>query len=685
MSSRQPHRDARITSIDFTGDFDLQQLERRTLMASDPLAVAFSRGVLTVTGSRFDDVIAISRSGANWSVVNGGWSKLITAAVTKLVVNAKAGNDSVTVDASSNVPATLLGDLGNDTLVGAGGATSLNGNAGDDSLTGGANNDLLYGDLGNDTLVGGGGANKLFGGAGNDVLSADAGNDSLQGDAGNDTLTAGDGANTLNGGAGNDALTSGTGNDILIGDVGNDLLDAGAGDDRLTGGTGNDALDAGNGDDFVQGGLGTDTLAGGTGRDTIDYTDHTAAQGVWLSLAGTTDGGMNGESDDVDDSFEVANGGAGADHMSGNDNGNVFYGNAGNDTINAGEGNDVIYGGAGNDALSGHGGMDSIYGGAGDDLLQGGDGDDLLVSVGGGKKTILVGDDGLDTFWLDGDVTENTVDLSAAETAAGSVHRVAAFANKMSKELTGAALADPALKAGSARYRNFKTRPLFSSNGPAINDVAQGQLGDCYFLAQLGAYAVVSPQMIRQSIVDFGDGTYGVQFTKGGNKLFYRIDADLPSYNASTLAYAAFGAEGSLWVALYEKAWTYARTAKNTYGSIEAGFMTEVSNAFGKSSNWGATSTVANSLLATLKAEMDAGKTVTVGTGREPAGSLLIGGHAYTVISIVDDGAGGYTVVLRNPWGIDGYTCADNLQDGYVTLTTAQFGAWTDSYAVCAA
>ena len=649
MQNRTHHPRTKRSRLAARSQCDFQLLENRTLMAGTPLTTTLSAGTLLITGTAADDSITVSRSGNTWTVTNGDWSKIIAAAVTRISVNGKAGNDAVTIDPSVAVPATLIGDLGNDTLIGSSGATSLSGGAGDDSLAGGSANDTLSGDAGNDTLAGGSGDNRLLGGTDNDSLRAESGNDWLQGDAGNDTLT---------GGAGNDSL------------YGN------AGDDSLSGGFGND---------FIQGGLGFDTMAGGAGVDTIDYSDHTAAQPIWLSLAGTSDGGMTSEHDTVSADFEIANGGAGADNISGNDNGNTLYGNAGNDTLNAGSGNDKLYGGAGNDALSGHDGNDSIYGGAGDDLLLGQGGDDLLVSVGGGKNTLLVGGDDNDTFWLDSDVTENVADASTDETSRGAVHRISAFANKVTKELSGQVLADPALKGTSVKYRNFKDHPLFAADGPSINDVVQGQLGDCYFLATLGAYARINPTLIRQSIVDFGDGTYGVQFSKAGSRVFYRIDADLPSYSVSTLSYAALGAQGSLWVALFEKAWTYQRTTRNTYASIEAGFMTEVSSALGKSSSWGNVSTIANTLLGTLKAQLDAGQVITVGTGAEPSGSLLVGGHAYTLISITDDGAGGYTVVLRNPWGIDGYACADNVQDGYITLTTAQFGTWAADYAIGAA
>jgi len=77
--------------------FDLQRLETRTLMSSNPLAVTLSKGVLRIVGSTHDDQIAVSRSGTSWTVAKGTWTKTLAGTVAKLSVNAKAGNDKVSL------------------------------------------------------------------------------------------------------------------------------------------------------------------------------------------------------------------------------------------------------------------------------------------------------------------------------------------------------------------------------------------------------------------------------------------------------------------------------------------------------------------------------------------------------------------------------------------------------------
>jgi Ca2+-binding RTX toxin-like protein len=68
----------------------------------------------------------------------------------------------------------------------------------------------------------------------------------------------------------------------------------------------------------------------------------------------------------------------------------ALYGGLGNDTLNGGGGSDLLYGDGGNDTLNGQGGNDALFGGTGDDTLDGGGTD--------GRRDVLVGGPGADTF-----------------------------------------------------------------------------------------------------------------------------------------------------------------------------------------------------------------------------------------------------------------------------------------------
>ncbi|HYD32168.1 MAG TPA: M10 family metallopeptidase C-terminal domain-containing protein [Azospirillaceae bacterium] len=68
------------------------------------------------------------------------------------------------------------------------------GNQGDDILMGAARADRISGGIGDDLIWGNRGGDFLFGGAGDDCLYGDLGDDTLVGGAGRDTLAGGDGA-----------------------------------------------------------------------------------------------------------------------------------------------------------------------------------------------------------------------------------------------------------------------------------------------------------------------------------------------------------------------------------------------------------------------------------------------------------------------------------------------------------
>ena len=130
-----------------------------------------------------------------------------------------------------------------------------------------------------------------------------------------------------------------------------------------------------------------------------------------------------------------------------------------------------------------------------------------------------------------------------------------------------------------------------TNDGVAFNDVVQGSLGDCFFLAALAAVAKVDPQIIKNNIEDNQDGTYNITLyllgvevgeTSWGEKVITRSDnpsernevvititdkfvsdSDKKSPYASSEA-----GENEKWVLLYEKALA---NALGGYGNIEEG------------------------------------------------------------------------------------------------------------------
>lgn len=356
-------------------------------------------------------------------------------------------------------------------------------------------------------------------------------------------------------------------------------------------------------------------------------------------------------------------------------------GGRGNDVISGGAGSDYLDGGAGNDQLYGQGGSDQLFGGAGANLLDGGLGDDTIVSISNSRDTVF-GRDGLDLIWADS--TDTVSGLSQTEISGGYIHTVRSFyqpwtttttlADYVSLDLAGQSIKDPAPTSSSYTYQNFASVPLFT-NGLDMDDIQQGNVGDCYFLASLASMADVDPMSIRKSIVDLGDGTYAVRFYRNGAATYVRMDADLPT-SGGRLVYQDLGADRDLWAALLEKGWAYFRRNVGTYISIESGWMQEVYTAMtGKPSinNYfeGVTSAQAYTNITGL---LSTGKAVTLGSYGN-ADSPIVGGHAYTVVSAQMDLQGIKWITVYNPWGRDYYGNGSNdgnFSDGLVRITADQ-------------
>jgi hypothetical protein len=347
-------------------------------------------------------------------------------------------------------------------------------------------------------------------------------------------------------------------------------------------------------------------------------------------------------------------------------------------TINA-----VVEGGTGNDTLMGGNGNDTLYAGSGRDMLIAGVGNDTLVALGAMTCT-LAGGAGVDSFWADGgDVVKN---VSATERSLGAVHSVTGMTGTVSSSPSTssgagttslATLADPSIGLGGVTYQSFSKDPLFSANGPQANDVVQGNLGDCYYLASLAAIARTDPNQIRQDIVQLSDGSYMVRLDTGVSNVYEHIDSLLPASAGGGLVYAQLGQGNSTWVAVMEKAFAVFRNGANSYANIgTGGWMSEAYDAFGLNASNVYFPASASSMATQIQSELNNHDAVTVGTGTVPSGTPMISDHAYSIDSIITDSSGNITgIVIRNPWGtvgVNGY--ASN--NGLVTVTPAQlFGA----------
>jgi hypothetical protein len=222
----------------------------------------------------------------------------------------------------------------------------------------------------------------------------------------------------------------------------------------------------------------------------------------------------------------------------------------------------------------------------------------------------------------------------------------------------------------------------------SYTDIIQGEAGDCYFLAALGALARLdNGSGLRSMFIDNGDNTWTVRFYVNGAPDYVTVDRELPAAGGYLL-YADLGADVTnpgniLWPALAEKAYAQENESgrlgrsgsANSYDSISGGDPSAATTLLtGRATGW---SVLSSPSFAAIQSRFSAGDQVTFASDYPPADSNIVPGHAYTMIGY---NAAAQTVTLYNPWGLAGGTYNGVQCDGVVTLTMTQlandFLAW---------
>ena len=123
-------------------------------------------GLLSVAGTSANDAITLRLQNGQpgtllVDIVNDGTAEFSfnRADVKDIEVDAKSGDDSVTIDESNgiftdNIPTTIDGGSGDDRLVGGSGAETLVGGSGNDSIDGKRGNDVVRMGAGDDRSCG---------------------------------------------------------------------------------------------------------------------------------------------------------------------------------------------------------------------------------------------------------------------------------------------------------------------------------------------------------------------------------------------------------------------------------------------------------------------------------------------------------------------------------------------------
>ncbi|MCE2718862.1 MAG: CARDB domain-containing protein [Dolichospermum sp.] len=214
---------------------------------------------------------------------------------------------------------------------------------------------------------------------------------------------------------------------------------------------------------------------------------------------------------------------------------------------------------------------------------------------------------------------------------------------------------------GSGSYTGTKTYRAVSGslfqNGISADDVKQGAVGDCYYVATLSSIAMEKPNYIQNMFIDNGDNTYTVRFFNNGVANYVTVDNYLPTNSSGSLIYASSGqsynnSNNELWVALAEKAyaqlaesgWSRPSNVNNGYGSIEGGWMDYViKQVTGLNSTFNSILNMNETQLINL---VNSNQILTAGFVNG-GGYGVYNSHAYT-ITAYNSTTGKFN--LRNPW-----------------------------------
>ncbi len=204
--------------------------------------------------------------------------------------------------------------------------------------------------------------------------------------------------------------------------------------------------------------------------------------------------------------------------------------------------------------------------------------------------------------------------------------------------------------------------------GARATDVAQGQLGDCFFLAALSSMAAQHPELVEKNLTDNHDGTYTVRlFQKGALGMFQhldvKVDGDLAVRNQG-LVYAHGTNVKELWPALYEKAWAEA-FGRTGYAALNSGGVASeaIERLTGKpAARWELQAVLGeqgpDKIFESIRQGLANGDLATASTFQprspEAAGYPevgLVAAHAYSLLG-VGEAHGTRYVELRNPWAV---------------------------------
>ncbi|KAF9981625.1 hypothetical protein BGZ75_007016 [Mortierella antarctica] len=213
--------------------------------------------------------------------------------------------------------------------------------------------------------------------------------------------------------------------------------------------------------------------------------------------------------------------------------------------------------------------------------------------------------------------------------------------------------------AGTKRLTDLFRNPVFFLNGASPDDIKQGSVGDCWFVASLAVLSNI-PGLLEQLCVKKNEkvGVYGFIFFKDGDwvstvvddQLFYKIDKQ--SCRRS-LYFSSCSEERESWLPLMEKA--YAKI-HGDYETLTGGFTAEgIEDLTGGIASMMFTADILDKDRFWEEEMKQVNKGTLMGCSinfeeDEPEKHGIQSGHAYSVLDVAEF-EGERLVHIRNPWG----------------------------------
>jgi hypothetical protein len=219
----------------------------------------------------------------------------------------------------------------------------------------------------------------------------------------------------------------------------------------------------------------------------------------------------------------------------------------------------------------------------------------------------------------------------------------------------------------------------------SVNDINQGQLGDCYLLSSIGEEALFHPKAITSMIHDNGNGTQTVTLYKAANGALLNtgnywttafrpvqvtVTDQFPTQAVNDYGRAMVSGQQEIWPQVIEKAYAQLYGGYNIIGNGGYPFIAmEVLT--GQPATW---STPTALTLTQLRNDISLGDLLTFDTRNAsnlPYG--LVGSHAYMFEALTTQN-GVTTLTLRNPWGSVPWAGSGYKEDVSIPITLGAHG-----------